>query len=215
MGGTECRDGVEAGGPAVVLVEPQVGENVGAVARAMLNCGLNDLRLVQPAPGWNGPAGHAMAVGAGWILDEATVFADTAAAVADRRRVYAATARTRDMVLPVMTPHEAARDMRERTARGGTVGILFGPERAGLHNDDIARADAVIQAPLNPRFSSLNLAQGVLIVLYEWFQTGRDAPPVRVPDRGGPPPTRERLEGFLTHLDQELTSVGFFPTPQM
>src|SRR5271156_3139130 len=169
------RDGVSAQ-PVIILVEPQLAENIGAAARAMLNCGLTELRLVQPRPEWPNERARANSSGAEAVLDQAALFRSVAEATADLQRVYATTGRGRDLIKLVMTPPQAVREMRAELGRGERVGVLFGPERTGLLNDDVALADTVIAVPLNPAFSSLNLGQAVLIVGYEWFKAD-DATP--------------------------------------
>src|SRR5690242_16734762 len=144
-------------GPAIILVEPQLGENIGTAARAMLNCGLEELRLVRPRDGWPNAKAVTAASGADAVIENARLFESTVAAVADLNRVYATTARHRDMIQPVVTPRDAGAEMRAAAQRGERVGVLFGPERTGLVNDDIPLADTVLQVPLNPGFSSLNL----------------------------------------------------------
>lgn len=216
MAGTDSTKNEILGGPTIVLVGPQMGENVGSAARAMLNCGLTDLRLVRPREGWDSGDSFAMAVGASrGILEAARVFETVDGAVVDMDRVYAATARVRDMVLPMLTPRHAAGEMRHRVGAGQKVAILFGSERFGLHNEDVARADAVIRAPLNPAFSSLNLGQAVLLVAWEWFMTGNETANVTVPDQGEPPAGHQQMESFIAHLDQALEEGGFFPSPPM
>ena len=179
MSGTDRSRGdeVREGGPAIILVEPQLGENIGMVARAMLNCGLAELRLVRPREIWPNDKAVAAASGADRVLDGARLFASTSDAIADLNDVYATTARPRYMTKRVMTPRQAAAEMRAATASGAALGILFGKEAAGLHNDDIALAEAVITVPLNPAFSSLNLGMAVLIVGYEWFAAGESGAP--------------------------------------
>ncbi len=164
------KERVQNNRPVVILVEPQLGENIGAVARAMLNCGLRELRLVRPRDGWPNPAAEAMASGAIEVLKSAEVFEQTKDAVWDLNRLFATTARQRDLAKKVVTPNEAAKLFFDTEFEGNNIGFLFGPERSGLVNDDIALADYVINVPLNPEFSSLNLAQAVLLVGYEWFQ---------------------------------------------
>lgn len=211
MAGTDrSRDADAAGGPAVVLVEPQLGENIGACARAMLNCGLTDLRLVRPRDGWPNPRAEAMASGATVVLDRARVFDATADACADLSYVLATTARTRDMLKPALTPRAAAGEMRARVAAGQGVGVLFGPERAGLVNEDVTLADAVLSVPLNPAFSSLNLAQAVLLIGYEWYQVGDATPPAALMDENAPPATVATREYFLGRLEALLAEAGFF-----
>ena len=179
MSGTDRSraDGVHEGGPAIILIEPQLGENIGMVARAMLNCGLTDLRLVRPREIWPNDKAVAAASGADRVLDKARLFASATDAIADLNHVYATTARPRYMTKRVMTPRQAASELRAEIASGAASGILFGKEAAGLHNDDIALAEAIITVPLNPAFSSLNLGMAVLIVGYEWFAAGDSGAP--------------------------------------
>lgn len=203
--------------PVIILVGPQMGENIGACARAMMNCGLDRLRLVAPRDGWPNPAANAMAAGADRVLEQARVFATTREAVADLHRVYATTARARDMVKPVLTPRGTAGEVVARAVAGERCGILFGPEKAGLENDDIALADAIVNVPLNPAFSSLNLAQAVLLLSYEWFQA-QDVRPERVlggvePDIA--PPNRAALDAFYDRLNGLLAERGYFRSPDM
>ena len=213
MTGGDAPAGPAAGSarPAVILVEPQLGQNIGATARAMMNCGLTDLRLVAPRDGWPNEAAVAMASGADTILETARVFDTTAAAVGDLTYVLATTARPRDMAKTVLTPRRAAAELRARAAGGLATGVLFGPERSGLTNPDVVRADAVIQVPLNPVFSSLNLAQAVLLVGYEWYQAGDDTPDVTLAG-DGVPAALEKREYFYGRLEAALTESGFlFP----
>src|SRR5258706_11023835 len=176
MAGTDHSRQAASGGPAIILVEPQLGENIGTAARAMLNCGLGRLRLVRPRDGWPSERAVAAASGADSVLSAAMLFQSTEAAIADLEQVYATTARPREMIKPVMTPRRAAPEMRAGLAAGRPVGILFGPERTGLLNDDLALADTLITVPLNPAYSSLNLAQAVLLSPYEMAQAGDETP---------------------------------------
>ena len=153
--------------PAIILVRPQMGENIGAAARAMLNFGLTRMRVVGPRDGWPNPRAVAMASGAGRVLDDAGLFADLPGAIADCDFVFATTARGRELSKPVMTPERAMALARAMTAEGKRVGILFGPERAGLENEDIVQANAIVTVPVNPAFPSLNLGQCVLLMGYE------------------------------------------------
>jgi tRNA/rRNA methyltransferase len=196
--------------PAVVLVAPQLGENIGFAARAMLNCGLTDLRLVRPREPWPNPRAWAAASGADRVLDGARVFPTAAEAVADLRHLYATTARSRDMTKPAVTPAGAATEMRQRLAAGEPCGLMFGPERTGLENDEVALADAVLTVPLNPEFTSLNLGQAVLVTAYEWFRAG-DATPAREVSMPAEtrPATHAELEIFFAHLERELDASGF------
>ena len=159
--------------PAVILVEPQMGENIGAAARAMWNFGLHQMRIVNPRDGWPNPKAQAMSSGAGRVMDAVRVVDTTAQALDDLNFVFATTARTRDLAKEVMTPERAMQHARALISQGKNVGIMFGPERSGLANEDVAQANALISVPVNPAFASLNLAQCVLLLAYEWRrQTG-------------------------------------------
>jgi tRNA/rRNA methyltransferase len=195
--------------PAIILVRPQLSENIGTAARAMLNSGLTDLRLVAPRPDWLQDRAIAAASGADRVLLGAKVFATTAEAVADLQRVWATTARTRFMVKEVDTPRSAAAVMRAAVVEGVRCGVMFGPERTGLENDDVVLADTVLSVPVNPDYSSLNLAQCVLLVGYEWFQAAVEAPPPAMTKGAEPPASKEQLLGFFEHLERELDACGF------
>jgi tRNA/rRNA methyltransferase len=195
--------------PAVLLIEPQLPENIGATARAMMNCGLTDLRLVRPREAWPNERAREVSSGAYEAIDKAQVFPSARAAMADLTRVYATSARHRQMIKTVMTPREAAMEMRAVIARGERVGVMFGPERAGLENDELSLADAVIRVPLNPDFSSLNLAQAVLLIGYEWYQAGDATPPRELVVNGTRPAEKEELLNFFDHLERELDASGF------
>jgi tRNA/rRNA methyltransferase len=217
MAGTDRSRGLEGAerpGPAIILVEPQLGDNIGASARAMLNCGLMDLRLVRPRDGWPNPRAEAMASGAVAVLDRVRVYESTAEAVAELDLVLATTARERDIAKRVLTPKAAAETMANHIAAGGKAGVLFGGERAGLVNDDVVLADAVINVPLNPAFSSLNLAQAVLLIGYEWYQLDADASP-RGGWGGAPPATVEQREFFFGRLEEEMDRAGFLFPPHL
>jgi tRNA/rRNA methyltransferase len=207
---------VQAGGPAIILVEPQLPENIGMVARAMLNCGLGDLRLVRPREIWPNDKAVAAASGADRVLDDARLYASTADAIADLWHVYATTARPRYMTKRVATPRQAAAELRALATEGVEVGILFGPEAAGLRNNDIALAEAVVTVPLNPAFSSLNLGMAVLLVGYEWFAAGAsETPPsALVMPRETRPATQAELLGLYQHLESELDACGFLRNRQ-
>jgi tRNA/rRNA methyltransferase len=214
MSGTDKSKTGVLGGPAVILVEPQLGENIGMVARAMLNCGLNDLRLVNPRDSWPNSMAEKAASGAGKVLAGARLYESTGAAIAGLQRVYAASARTRGIVKPIVTPRQAAAELRAAAAEGNANGLLFGPERAGLLNEDLAVADAVIAVPLNPAFASLNLAQAVFIVGYEWFQAATDVPPRQLLFTGSRTATKEELINFFERLEQALDATNFFRPPE-
>ncbi|HEV7998072.1 MAG TPA: RNA methyltransferase [Stellaceae bacterium] len=209
MAGTDHRRRAAAGGPAIILVEPQLGENIGTAARAMMNCALNDLRLVRPRDGWPSERAVAAASGADAVLDKARLYPSIAAAIADLVHVYAATARDRGMVRREVTPRQAAGEMRARIAADEPCGVLFGPERTGLLNDDLTLADTVLTVPLNPGFLSLNLAQAVLLVGYEWFTAAAEAPAETLHTGLSRPATKAELVNFFAHLEEALEKNGF------
>jgi tRNA/rRNA methyltransferase len=209
MAGTDHRRRPAEGGPTIILVRPQLGENIGAAVRAMYNCGLTDLRLVAPRDGWPNAKAVAMASGADVVLAKARLFDSLAAAVADLRHVYATTARDRFMVKRVLTPRRAAAEMRDFVAKGEASGVVFGPERTGLVNDEVALADTVLTVPLNPAFASLNLAQAVLVVAYEWFTAGDTGPADFLVTGHSAPATKEELLRFFGHFEEELDRSGF------
>jgi tRNA/rRNA methyltransferase len=209
MAGTDSSKQTMEGGPAVVLVDPQLGENIGMVARAMLNCGLGELRLVRPRDGWPNPAAESAAAGADQVLAQAKLFETTAEAVADLQCVYAATARPRGMLKTVVTPRQAAAELRAALGQGVRAGVLFGPERCGLVNDDVALADAVLSVPLNPAFASLNLAQAVFVMGYEWLLGEMEMPGGELPMGATRPATKAELIGFFERLEAALDEAGF------
>ena len=196
--------------PAFVLVRPQMGENIGAAARAMWNFGLDRMHVVAPRDGWPNPKAAAMASGAGRLLDEAQVVATTAEAVADCSFVFATTARARDLTKPVYSPERAMALSAERIAAGEKVAVLFGPERAGLENDDIARANAIINVPVNPEFASLNLAQCVLLTAYEWQRAAGLIVHERLDTARTDPATQIEVEALAAHYETRLDEAGFF-----
>jgi tRNA/rRNA methyltransferase len=191
-----------------------MGENIGATARAMLNFGLTELRLVRPRDGWPNVKAVAAAVGATAVLDAVRVYPDTAAALADRRYVVATTARPRDVVKPVLTLRRAAAGLRAAEARDEPAAILFGPERTGLENDDAVLADALVTIPTNPEFGSINLAQTVLLVAYEWFMAADLTPEERLDLGGSRPATRAELMNFFAHLERALDQTPFLANRQ-
>lgn len=204
-----------AGGPAIILVEPQLGENVGTAARAMANFGLRDLRLVNPREGWPNEKARAAASGAYRVIDSVTVFETVEAAVADLGYVYATTARERDMSKGVVGPREAA----ARLAGGddAQAGVLFGRERSGLTNDEVALADEILTLPVNPEFSSLNIAQAVLVVAYEWRLAMLGSEDAGMPFAGPDAETqasKSALIHLFEHLESALDAVGFFRPPE-
>lgn len=207
----ETRSADPAAQPVFVLVRPQMGENIGAAARAMLNFGLARMRLVDPRDGWPNPRAVATASGAaGRVLDHAGVVPDVAAAVADCDYVFATTARNRDLTKPVVTPEHAMGQARAMIAEGRKVAVLFGPERAGLENDDLISADALISVPVNPEFASLNLGQAVLLTAYEWRRQTVEVAAERMEFAGTEPASKIEIEKLAEHYEAELDSAGFF-----
>jgi tRNA/rRNA methyltransferase len=200
--------------PVVILVRPQLGQNIGAAARAMGNCGLGELRLVAPRDGWPNTSAYSAAGHADAVLNHAVVFPSVTAACADLHRVYAATVRARDLVKPVLHPRRAAVEMRGEIAANRRVGVLFGPERTGLENSETAAANALITAPLAPEAPSLNLAQAVLLVGYEWYIAAETAlsasAPARLDMARTPPASQADLAGLLEHLTRELDAANYF-----
>ncbi len=217
--GTDRSRTAIGGGPAIILVRPQLAVNIGMCARAMANFGLEDLRLVAPREGWPRvdqyrEVAYAAAAGAAHLLDAAQVFATVEEAIADLNFLYATTARERDQVKPVAAPGAA---MAASVAAGEKRGVLFGPERTGLDNDEVALADAIVTFPANPTYASLNLAQAVLLVGYEWFKAAHgDGPPAPAIARAiSPPATREMTLAFFEFFEGKLEDAGFFrPAPK-
>ena len=202
--------------PIVVLVRPQLGENIGKAARAMLNFGLTELRLVEPRDGWPNPAAGPAAAGADEVLATAKVFASVAEAVADCAHVYATTVRKRGVTKPVLRPDEAAREIAGNQGRSA---ILFGPERSGLETDDVALARTIVTVPVNPAFPSLNLAQAVILCAYEW---SKQAPALADPGHRLaqptaedllPPAPQEELEAMIAHFERLLEPRDYFTPP--
>ena len=195
--------------PAIVLVRPQLGENIGKAARAMLNFGLTDLRLVTPRHGWPNPSAGPAASGADIVLERARVFDSVAEAVADCPFVYATTVRKRGLVMPVVAPEEAAREVR---MQAGPSAILFGAERSGLETEEVAVAQKIVTVPINPEFGSLNLAQAVILIAYEWSKHGDLAMPTQG-DEAEPRATQEQLEGLIGQFDDALENAGYYFPP--
>ncbi|HEU4821273.1 MAG TPA: RNA methyltransferase [Qipengyuania sp.] len=191
--------------PVIVLVRPQLGENIGKAARAMLNFGLVEMRLVEPRDGWPNPAAGPAASGADVVLERAQVFATTAEAVADCAHVYATTVRKRGVSKPVLTPEAAGREIH---AQAGRSAILFGPERSGLETSDVALARGIITVPINPEFGSLNLAQAVILIAYEWSKGQSLAQPPA--EELLPPAPQDDLEGLIEHFTRLLEPKGYF-----
>ncbi|MBZ0216320.1 MAG: RNA methyltransferase [Fimbriimonadaceae bacterium] len=204
-------------GPVIILAEPQLGENIGTTARAMANFGLTELRLVNPRDGWPNESAGFAASGADYILDAVQLFDRVEDAIGDLHYVYAATARIRDMVKPVTNPQDAARAMRTRIDAGGRIGVLFGRERWGLNNDEVSLANEILTYPVNPDFSSLNLAQSVLVIAYEYFK-GSGTPGNETYETlrrdGVRAATGQEVVGFFEHLESELDKSGFLRPPE-
>jgi tRNA/rRNA methyltransferase len=212
-GTDKTKDWVERPGPCVILVEPQLADNIGAAARAMANFGLTRLRLVNPREGWPAERAYVVASGAHRILDEVQVFDTVESAIGDLNYVFATTARAHDQAKPVCDAGEAARIASEKVAAGESVGLMFGRERNGLENDEVALADQIITLPVNPAFASLNLAQAVVIVTYEWFKLTSGAElPFGMPQKSQAAP-RQQLLAFFANLERELEKVEFFRPP--
>jgi tRNA/rRNA methyltransferase len=212
--------------PVVVLVNPQLGENIGMAARAMANFGLFELRLVDPREGWDREKALAAASGAAETIEKMSIFSTLQDALKDMNYVYATTARPRDMTKDVSTPEQAGLDMRARSTRNEHVALLFGRERFGLTNDEVSFADMIITAPVNPAYASLNIAQAVLLVSYEWYKheatsLGQQTPELdalkgpglQMP--GTRPATKDELYGFYGHIENELDASGFFKTDKL
>ena len=197
--------------PIVVLVRPQMGENIGAAARAMLNFGLTKMRLIDPRDGWPNPRAVATASGAAsQVLDHAGVFAATSEALADCDFVFATTARGRELSKEIYTPEAAMQEARARISRGEKVAVLFGPERTGLENDDIIRANAIITIPVNPEFYSLNLGQAVLLMAYEGARQPVEVAPKRMELAGGETAPLIEVEKLAEHFETRLDAAGYF-----
>src|SRR5436190_14968990 len=212
-GTDKTKDWIEQPGPCVILVEPQLADNIGAAARAMANFGLTQLRLVKPREGWPAERAYVVASGAHRILDRAHVYDSIEAAIGDLNYVFATTARAHDQAKPVCDAGEAARIASEKVVAGESVGLMFGRERNGLENDEVALADQIITLPVNPAFASLNLAQAVVIVAYEWFKRSSGGQlPFGMPQKSSAAP-RQQLLAFFANLERELEKVEFFRPP--
>ncbi len=199
---------VGAAKPVIVLVRPQLGENIGKAARAMLNFGLTEMRLVTPRDGWPNPDAGPAAAGADIVLEQAQVFGSLAEAVADCAHVYATTVRKRGVTKPVVTPEEAAREIHQAEGRSAYV---FGPERSGLETDDVALARKILTVPINPEFGSLNLAQAVILCAYEWSKGAALVSPTE--EELLPPAPQDDLEGMIGQFETLLEAAGYFFPP--
>lgn len=211
MAGTNSELELLAEGPAIILVEPQLGENIGMVARAMANFGLFELRLVNPRDGWPSEKARSAASNANHVIDQTTVFETLEEAIADLNFVYATTARQRDGFKAVRSPVTAAETLRHRFRAGEKTGILFGREKSGLSNEQVALADEIVTFPVNPAFASLNIAQAVLLMAYEWMKSGMEdlgATPFQAVDQM--PATKEQVIGLFEHIEEALDARGYF-----
>lgn len=194
--------------PVIVLVRPQLGQNIGKAARAMLNFGLTEMRLVAPRDGWPNPDAGPAASGADIVLDQAQLFDTVEAAIADCSTVFASTVRRRDLVVPVLRPEQMAEQIRSAPGRAA---ILFGPERSGLETEEVALANAIVTVPINPEFGSLNLAQAVILLAYEWSRQGSlTQPPAKELEEPAP---HGDLEGLISQLNEQLEKKGYFHPP--
>ncbi|GAA2865860.1 tRNA/rRNA methyltransferase [Aminobacter niigataensis] len=201
----------QSAAPVIVLVEPQLGENIGMVARAMANFGLAELRLVNPRDGWPSEKARAAASNADHVIDGVVVYPDLASAVADLNFVFATTARARDGFKEVRGPVEAGRTLRGHAVSGLRTGILFGRERFGLYNEEVSLADEIVTFPVDPRFASLNIAQAVLLMSYEWMKSGlEDETQTNFTGPEMAPATKDQLHGLLNHLEAALDARGYF-----
>ncbi|MCO6186354.1 RNA methyltransferase [Rhizobium sp. L1K21] len=211
MAGTHGKREMIAEGPAVILVHPQLGENIGMVARAMANFGLAELRLVNPRDGWPSEKARSAASKADHVIDGAKLYTSTEEAIADLNFVYATTARDRDGFKPVRGPATASATLRTRFAAGEKTGILFGREKSGLTNEEVALADEIVTFPVNPAFASLNIAQAVLLMSYEWMKSGMEgdeALPFQAVEQQ--PATKADLQGLFDHVEEALDARGYF-----
>ena len=197
--------------PIIILVEPQLAENIGMVARAMANFGLSELRLVSPRNGWPKKGAHSAASGAVHVLEGAGLYDTVREAIADLNYVFATTARERGQMKRVVAPDAGMEEARQRIGEGQRIGILFGRERTGLENDEVSLADSIITFPVDPKFSSLNLAQAVLLVAYEWYNLATGGALPFSGEIRSPPAPREMLTSFFDYLEAELEAVNFYP----
>lgn len=214
MAGTNSERIMLAEGPAIILVEPQLGENIGMVARAMANFGLAELRLVNPRDGWPSEKARSAASKADHVIDGTVVYDTLEEAIADLNFVYATTARQRDGFKPVRSPVTAAETLRSQFRNGAKTGILFGREKSGLSNEEVALADEIVTFPVNPAFASLNIAQAVLLMSYEWMKSGMEdvhAVPFQAPEQ--PLASKDEVVGLFEHLEEALNARNYFHPP--
>ena len=209
-GTDKTKTWIDAGGPIIILVEPQLGENIGAAARVMANFGLTRLRLVKPRDGWPNIQAHRAASGADRVLEEAELYDTLDAAIADCTLVLATTARAHDQAKPVIGPDAAATLLAARVAAGESVAVMFGRERYGLENDEVALADRIVTFPVNPAFASLNLAQAVAVIAYEWFKLACGGTlPFAMPQKSSLA-GKEQVQAFFAHLERQLDAIEYF-----
>ena len=209
-GTDKTKTWIDAGGPIIILVEPQLGENIGAAARVMANFGLRRLRLVKPRDGWPNMQARRAASGADRVLEEAELYDTLDAAIADCTLVLATTARAHDQAKPVISPQAAATLLAPRVAAGESVAVMFGRERYGLENDEVALADRIVTFPVNPAFASLNLAQAVAVIAYEWFKLACGGTlPFAMPQKSSPA-GKEQVQAFFAHLERQLDAIEYF-----
>lgn len=215
MSGTDLEKFQLAGGPVIILVEPQLGENIGMVARAMANFGLGKLRIVKPRDGWPNDKARAASSGAVAVIDAVQVYDSLREAIADLKFIYATTARPRDMIKPVIGPMEAAKTIRTHLDADQPCGLLFGRERWGLNNDEIAISDAIVTFPVNPGFASLNIAQAVLLMSYEWMKTSGGERSEKAFDATEVErASRHDLAALIDHLEKALDEADYFHPPE-
>ncbi len=198
----------------IILIEPQLGQNIGAVARVMLNFGLTDLRIVNPRDGWPNPDAYPMAAGADQVLDNAKVFSSLPKAVSDLNRVFATTSRSPDLIKSIYSPQLAVEQLEASSRQGEHVGVVFGGERCGLTNEDVSQCEAIIKIPTASAFPSLNLSQAVALIAYEWFMQSIDHPSHIFRTGYTNLATREQIGNFFNHLEEELEITGFLRHPK-
>ncbi|MEP0518685.1 MAG: RNA methyltransferase [Hyphomicrobiales bacterium] len=214
MAGTNSKAELLTGGPAIILVEPQLGENIGTAARAMANFGLSEMRIVNPRDGWPNEKAKSASAKADHVIDNAKVFDTLEEALVGLNRVFATTARSRDMFVPVRGPEEAMQIANAHMASDQQCGILFGRERTGLKNEEVALADEIVTFPVNPAFASLNIAQAVLLMSYEWMRASNSDGALQFSAPEDPPATKDDLIGLFTHLENALENANFFRPPE-
>ncbi|MBL4646721.1 MAG: RNA methyltransferase [Hyphomicrobiales bacterium] len=214
MAGTNSKAELVTGGPVIILVEPQLGENIGTAARAMANFGLSRMRIVNPRDGWPNDRARGAAAKADHVIDAVEVFDNLQDAIADLNHVYATTARSREIFVPVNEPEAAMRKIHGHDDAEQSCGILFGRERWGLKNEEVVLADEIITFPVNPAFASLNIAQAVLLISYEWMRSINDTSAPVFSEPENPPATKKDMAGLFQHLEGALDEANFFRPPE-